>query len=177
MATHSEVSESDPLFSRLFLNPESGFKDSTLAGQLFAYELFNLNLQNELIMLNSCESGAGQYLQGTGIMGISRALRYAGAQSLVLNGWSVNDQFASEFAIEFYGHLNEGLSKSESLRRAKLHFIKNRNANPHFWGPYMLNGDDRPLLQKTGNLRVQLFLASLFALGLALSVKRRAKNT
>jgi len=176
MATHSEVSESDPLFSRLFLNPESGFKDSTLAGQLFAYELFNLNLQNELIMLNSCESGAGQYLQGTGIMGISRALRYAGAQSLVLNGWSVNDQFASEFAIEFYGHLNEGLSKSESLRRAKLHFIKNRNANPHFWGPYMLNGDDRPLLQKTGNLRVQLFLASLFALGLALSVKRRAKN-
>ena len=177
MATHSEVSESDPLFSRLFLNPENSFKDSTLAGQLFAYELFNLNLRNELIMLNSCESGAGQYLQGTGIMGISRALRYAGAQSLVLNGWSVNDQFASEFAIEFYGYLNEGLSKSESLRRAKLYFIKNRNANPHFWGPYMLNGDDRPLLQKTGNLRVQAFLASLFALGLALSARRRANKS
>jgi len=177
MATHSEVSESDPLFSRLFLNPVNGIKDSTLAGQLFAYELFNLNLRNELIMLNSCESGAGQYLQGTGIMGISRALRYAGAQSLILNGWSVNDQFASEFAIEFYGYLNEGLSKSESLRRAKLHFIKKRNANPHYWGPYMLNGDDRPLLQKSGNLHVQLLLASVFTIGLVFSVKRRAANT
>jgi len=173
MATHSEVSESDPLFSRLFLNPDEGVKDNTLAGQLFAYELFNLNLRNELVMLNSCESGAGTFLQGSGIMGISRALRYAGAQSLVLNGWSVNDSFASEFAIRFYDHLNEGHSKSEALRLAKIHFIKNRNANPHFWGPYMLNGDDKPLIQKTGNFELQVALASLLLFGITWTARRR----
>ncbi len=173
MATHSEVSESDPLFSRLFLNPDEGVKDTTLAGQLFAYELFNLNLRNELVMLNSCESGAGTYLQGSGIMGISRALRYAGAQSLVLNGWSVNDSFASEFAIRFYDHLNEGHSKSEALRLAKIHFIKHRNANPHFWGPYMLNGDDKALIQKSGNIEVQLALASVLLFGITWTARRR----
>ncbi|MDR8392108.1 CHAT domain-containing protein [Aliifodinibius sp. S!AR15-10] len=148
LATHSRVSEQDPLFSTIYMSaPENKKDQDQFNGQIFAYELFEMNLSNELIMLNSCESGSGSYLQGSGIVGISRALRYAGAESLVLNLWSVNDMMASDFAVEFYKAINKGDSKSEALRKAKIHFLKQKNANPHYWGPYMLIGSSRPIVQ------------------------------
>jgi CHAT domain-containing protein len=136
--------------------------DSTFSNQLFAYELFELNLNNELIMLNSCKSGSGPYIRGSGIMGFSRALQYAGAHSLVLNIWSVNDMLASDFAIHFYEQLNVGKSKSEALRATKRYFLETKNASPHFWGPYMLIGDTEPIVQP--NRRSNLAVAGAFLL-------------
>jgi CHAT domain-containing protein len=160
VATHSEVSEQNPLFSTIYLkNPESnGDLESEQA--LYAYELFDTPLNSEFIMLNSCSSGSGKYLQGSGIMGISRALKYAGAKSLALNLWSVNDKIASEFATDFYSFLNEGHTKSESIRLAKLNQLKSANANPHFWGAYMMIGNPSPITQKNDGL---LFIVSLLA--------------
>lgn len=175
LASHSEISESDPLFSRIhFSSPElqtAGEPET----QLFAYQLFDLNLQNELIMLNSCESGAGRFMQGSGIMGISRALRYAGANSLVLNGWSVNDHFAAEFAKIFYSHLNDGKTKSRALQLTKIDFIQGSNANPHYWGPYILNGNDEPLIRQTGTQAGNLLLAITFIAGLVM-ISYRKRN-
>uniref|UniRef100_UPI00356A433C CHAT domain-containing protein n=2 Tax=Rhodohalobacter sp. TaxID=1974210 RepID=UPI00356A433C len=174
MATHSEVSENDPLFSTLhFYADEGENSNQVLSGRLFAYELFELNLQNDLIMLNSCESGGDRFLQGSGVMGISRALRYAGANSLVLNSWSVNDHYAAEFAEEFYKHLNNGETKSKALQLAKIEFIKNRNANPHFWGPYILNGDNRPIVTDKNWFAGSLLLAMLFVAGLVVTGRRK----
>ena len=174
MASHSEISESDPLFSRLHLSPSStNGTDDEIESQLFAYQLFDLNLNNRMIMLNSCESGTGRHLQGSGIMGISRALRYAGAQSLVLNAWSVNDQFAADFADIFYEHINSGKSKSKALQATKVHFIQHKNANPHFWGPYILNGDNDPLIRDQADTTGQLVLAIAFFAGLVLISKEK----
>lgn len=161
VATHSEVSEQNPLFSTIYLkNPEA---DSDLDSEqaLYAYELFDTPLNSEFIMLNSCSSGSGNYIQGSGIMGISRALRYAGAKSLALNLWSVNDKIASEFATDLYSYLNEGHTKSESIRMAKLNQLRSANANPHFWGAYMMIGNPSPITQKKNGL---LFIVSLLAL-------------
>lgn len=171
MATHSEISESDPLFSRIHLVPDSESDDQT--NQIFAYELFDLNLDSELIMLNSCESGGDRSIQGGGIMGISRALHYAGAQSLILNAWSVNDQFAAEFAKVFYEHINEGETKSRALQLTKIDFIKNSNANPHFWGPYILNGSNQPLIQKRGTNLGNWLVAVIFLAGFLLISRSR----
>ena len=174
LASHSTISESDPLFSTLYLYPENTGNDvnQSSSGLIYAYQLFNMNLRSELIMLNSCESGSGEFFQGAGIMGISRALRYAGAKSLILNSWSVNDHFASEFAISFYSSLNEGNNKSEALRHAKMDFLLNKNANPHYWGPYMLNGNNRPLLTRQGNNSAIVFLMVLFAVGFIVTYLR-----
>lgn len=171
MASHSEISESDPLFSRLHLSPGDDANDV----HIFAYELFDLDLQNELIMLNSCDSGGGRFLQGSGIMGISRALRYAGAGSLVLNGWSVNDQFAADFADQFYRYLNKGETKSRALQLAKIYFIEEKNADPHYWGPYILNGNNEPILQKREANIGNWFLLLLFAGGLMVLSSNRNK--
>ncbi|SHF51296.1 CHAT domain-containing protein [Fodinibius roseus] len=164
VATHSKISEDNPLFSTIYLHPgldeESG---DSLSGQIFAYQLFDMDLENELIMLNSCESASGEYFQGAGIMGFSRTLRYAGAQSLVLNLWQVEDQLASDFAIDFYESLREGETKPAALREAKIDFLKNKNANPHYWGAYMLNGDPRPVVDKF--YTEPLFVFMMFLLG------------
>lgn len=149
IATHSEISEQDPLFSTIYLNDSVQNSDDSNSGTLYAYELFNTRMNSDLIMLNSCSSGSGEFLQGSGIMGISRALRYAGAKSLALNLWSVNDKVASEFATEFYSSIDKGFSKSEAMRHAKLNLLKTGNANPHYWGAYMLIGNPSPLIPKS----------------------------
>lgn len=115
-----------------------------------------------MIMLNSCESGSGSYLQGTGVMGISRALQYAGANSLVLNLWPVNDMLAADFAVYFYDQLNQGKSKAEAMRATKLYFLENKNASPHFWGPYLLIGNAQPIVRPDRN--VNLMIAGGFSL-------------
>jgi CHAT domain-containing protein len=173
LATHSLVSGRNPLFSRIYLTPTDSSKEDERSGRVFAYQLFNLHLSNQLIMLNSCESGKGSYLQGTGVVGISRALRYAGANALVLNLWSVNDMLAEQFAVKFYEGINEGLAKSVALRRAKLYFLNKRNANPHYWGPYMLLGDNQPLItphKKMNKMAAIAFITFFFVLAVASSI-------
>jgi len=160
LATHSQVSERDPMFSTIYMSDPAGTTDSTFNDQIFAYELFELNLNNQMIMLNSCESGSGPYIQGTGVMGISRALQYAGANSLILNLWSVNDMMASDFAVYFYEQLNEGKSKAEALRNTKRYFLRTKNASPHYWGPYMLIGNSNPII--TPNKKYNLAMAGAF---------------
>lgn len=157
VATHSEVSEKDPLFSVIYLKNSSPLDTLDSDKALYAYELFDTPLNSEFIMLNSCSSGSGNYMQGTGVMGISRALRYAGAKSLALNLWSVNDKVASEFATDFYRYLNEGETKSEAVRKAKLNQLRSSNANPHFWGAYMLIGNPSPINKNSSDNRFLLF--------------------
>ncbi|MCR9133327.1 MAG: CHAT domain-containing protein [bacterium] len=148
IATHSEVSEQDPLFSTIFLNND---EENSSTNALYAYELFDKRLNSELIMLNSCSSGSGEYLQGSGIMGINRAMRYAGAKSLALNLWAVNDKVAFEFAGVFYEAINDGKSKSQAMKEAKLYLLESGNANPHYWGAFMLTGNQSPLTKKPAN--------------------------
>ncbi len=174
IATHSEVSEQDPLFSTIYLKNQQSTQFSKNTGQnaLFAYELFDTVLKNDLIMLNSCSSGSGNYMQGTGIMGISRALRYAGAKSLALNLWSVNDRVASIFATDFYGFINQGYSKSEAMRMAKKNQLKYGNADPHFWGAYSLIGNPTPLTKKPANATIMFSLLIIITLLVSFNTRR-----
>lgn len=170
LASHSRISGNDPLFSTLYLAPgENENPEDPGAGRIYAWQLFEMDMTNELVMLNSCDSGSGEYFMGSGIMGISRALRYAGARSLVLNSWAVNDQFASDFAVRFYRGLNRGYTKSRSLRQAKIDFLKNKNANPHYWGSYMLNGSNDPVVEKRGEKGIHAALVALFMILLVIS--------
>ncbi len=177
VATHSEVSEQDPLFSTIYLRNSSDSDTLQSDQALYAYELFDTPLNSEFIMLNSCSSGSGSYIQGSGIMGISRALRYAGAKSLALNLWSVNDKVASEFATDFYDLLNEGETKSEAIRQAKLNQLKRANANPHFWGAYMMIGNPSPVTDKSthAGLMFSLLALTMLITGFVTYKKENAK--
>jgi CHAT domain-containing protein len=170
IASHSEVNLTDPLFSVIYLEA-----DETEDGALYAYELFGLDLDAELIMLSSCESGGGAIIQGSGMVGLGRAFRSAGARSLIMNVWSIEDRTASDISTWFYENLNAGMSKDEALRQAKIRYITTRNSNPYVWGSFILIGEDDALIKKisTREWLVGGFLVLILGGALMLFYRRR----
>ena len=167
IASHSEVSNEHPLFSVIYMQPDSLNRDITNDGLVYVYELFEMNLESELIFLGSCSSASGTFLQGSGVLGFSRALTYAGAKSLIMNLWPAQDQSSAELAVMFYEYLSKGYSRAESLRFAKIDFMNLRNSNPAIWGSLVLYGEISPLSSK----RVSLSVAeALFGVGIVLII-------
>src|SRR5690606_38226576 len=74
-ATHGVVDESNPELSRIFLHNSSPNED----GRLYSSEIFNLQLNARLVTLSACQTGLGKIFKGEGVIGLSRALVYAGA--------------------------------------------------------------------------------------------------
>lgn len=170
IASHSEVNMTDPLFSVIYLESE-GMED----GALYAYELFGLNLDAELIMLSSCESGSGTFIQGSGMVGLGRAFRSAGAHSLIMNIWSIEDRAAADISAWFYENLNSGMDKDEALRQAKIRYITTRNSDPYVWGSFILIGESDVLIKKisTREWIVGGFLVLILGGALMLIYRRR----
>ena len=94
--------------------------------------------------LSACETGLGKVAKGEGIVGLSRALLYAGADNLMVSLWPVADQSTSDLMIDFYQrHLfSENNDRfSGALRQAKLKMMRSENyQRPYFWAPFILVG-------------------------------------
>lgn len=172
LATHGEVSPHDPLFSVIYLGGDQADEQS----HIFAYELFEMNLQNELVVLSSCESGAGTYVKGGGIAGLSRAFRFAGARSMATNLWPVRDETAARLSADFHKHLQQGYSKDEALREAKLDYLNNRNSNPYWWAAMTLYGDPSPLYRTSSSRQVALSLLLLWMISLVAVGYLKSRN-
>ncbi|XOV94234.1 MAG: CHAT domain-containing protein [Bacteroidota bacterium] len=138
LATHGVVNQSKPELSRVFLCPE-GSED----GSLYSGEIYNLKFNADLVTLSACETGLGQVAKGEGIVGLSRALQYAGAQNLIVSLWQVADQSTANLMIDFYKHsLNDKTEGyADDLREAKLSLLRSESySNPYFWAPFILIG-------------------------------------
>ena len=70
----------------------------------------------------------------------------AGAKSVIVSLWDVNDKYTYLFMELFYENLSNGLSKIESLQKAKVEFIKKYSPNPYYWGAFVLSGNTLRLL-------------------------------
>ena len=146
-STHGYVNEARPRFSGLVLSmpaptsPQSAIRNpQSEDGLLSAYEIFNLKLKADLVVLSACETGLGKEVKGEGLMSLTRAFIYAGTPSVVVSLWNVNDESAADLMIRFYRHLKTGkTSKAEALRQAQLETIRD-NGFPFFWAPFVLVG-------------------------------------
>lgn len=100
----------------------------------------------ELVTLSTCESGIVTVAPGEELIGLGRALLYAGAGALVTSLWQVRDEASAELMPRFYEHLMQGKSKAAALREAILEGLtQDRTAHPAFWGAFQLMGDAAPL--------------------------------
>jgi CHAT domain-containing protein len=146
-SAHGLINEHRPRFSGILLSTPATGKDGKTAaeedGLLSAYEVFNLKLNAELVVLSACETGLGKEVKGEGMMGLMRAFIYAGAPSVVVSLWKVDDEGAADLMIGFYRHWQGSgrgkLSKPEALRRAQLDAIK-QGSLPYYWAPFILVG-------------------------------------
>lgn len=111
-------------------------------GFLTAREVYELNLQADLVVLSACSTARGKLERGEGVTGLSRAFFYAGARTVVASLWNVRDRSTSELMPLFYRHLNAGLTKEQALRRAKLDFLRS-GSPPSNWAAFILIGEGR----------------------------------
>ncbi|MEL6251978.1 MAG: CHAT domain-containing protein [Bacteroidota bacterium] len=149
MAQHAIKAE-DPMMSHLLFSKDEKKKDTLSSGvdpqKLFAYEIYNQRIDCELAVLNACETGEGKMAQGEGMLSLSRAFRHAGAESVIMNKWAVNDESSYRILSEFYKYLKAGESTASALRNAKLYYLNNSNkAHPYFWAGSALIGGSSPL--------------------------------
>lgn len=138
-ATHGIVDETEPELSRIFLNSSS--QDD---GNLFSGEIFNLQLKADLAVLSACQTGLGKFSKGEGVIGLSRALTYAGAKSIIVSFWSVADESTAELMTQFYKTLlqNKNENYAQALRQSKLQLINSdKYSSPYYWAPFILIGD------------------------------------
>lgn len=141
-ATHGVLDEERPDRSCLVLSLDN--KNSIEDGFLQVNEVFNLKLHAELVTLSACHTGQGKLVNGEGVVGLTRAFQYAGARSLVVSLWSINDQSTAKFMEKFYQYRQRGETKTAALRRAKLDFINGKIISwqhPFYWAPFVLQGE------------------------------------
>ena len=135
-ATHGLIAPDRPLASSLLLAAGGG-ED----GYLRVDEVFNLELNADLVALSGCSTGLGR-LTGDGIIGLTRAFIYAGTPSVVVSQWDVSDRATTFLMDHFYAALQRGTPKAAALRAASL---QTRRLYPHpaLWAPFVLVGEPR----------------------------------
>jgi len=140
-AAHGILNEVEPSGSGILLTQD---EEPTEDGFLGLREVLELNLNSELVVLSACRTGLGRYVRGEGILGLSRAFMYAGAPSVVVSLWEVDDRSTSLLMQEFYKNLQKGESKSRALRDAKLSLLLSKDPefkHPYYWASFILTGD------------------------------------
>ena len=105
-------------------------------------DVSSVQLRAKLVVLSCCHSGRGE-IKAEGVVGIARAFMGAGARSVVVSLWAIDDEATLEFMKCFYQHLAEGKPASESLNLA----MKSLRESDKFcdikhWAPFLLIGDD-----------------------------------
>jgi CHAT domain-containing protein/Tfp pilus assembly protein PilF len=108
-------------------------------GFLTAGEIFNLQLNAELVVLSGCYTGQGE-ITGDGVVGLSRSLIVAGVPSAIVSLWAVPDASTSVLMSEFYRHLSSNPDKAQALRSAMLMTMK-QYPNPVNWAAFTLIGE------------------------------------
>jgi len=169
IATHALVDDEHPEQSALVLS-QVGLPDpleAALAGEriydglLTAKEIVaECHLSADLVTLSACETGLGQEMVGEGYVGFAHAFLQAGARSLVVSLWKVDDTASALLMQRFYenrwgyyadersGRIAEPLPKAEALAEAKawLRTYEDESGrrdyeHPYYWSAFILIGD------------------------------------
>ena len=105
-------------------------------------EVLNATLRAKLVVLSCCHSGQGE-IKGEGVVGIARAFIAAGARSVLVSLWAIDDEATFEFMKSFYQHLVGGSSSSEALNKAMKCLRESADfSEVKYWAPFVLIGDD-----------------------------------
>jgi CHAT domain-containing protein len=117
-------------------------------GILTAQEIASVDLSTvEWAVLSACDTGVGEVTTGEGVLGLRRAFQVAGAGTLIMSLWPVEDQAAHEWMRALYeARLDKGLSTVEAVQSASLSALQRRkdrgeSTHPFYWAAFVAAGD------------------------------------
>lgn len=129
LACHGQFRADSPMFSSLHLAD----------GWVTVRDICSQKLRAGLVTLSACETGLNEIFAGDEILGLSRGFLTAGAKSLVLSLWTVNDEATEALMKDFYAEIKNDKTPAEALQKAQCNFI-GQNSHPYFWSPFALIG-------------------------------------
>lgn len=181
IGTHAESNNLTPEFSRLIFAKDLSDAEDIENNSVFTYEIYDYNLASNLTILTACETGKPGYQPGEGMISLAHAFSYAGSESLLTSLWKIDEKSSAEITQFFYEKLQEGLSKDQALRQAKLRYLEQapgRTKAPQYWGGLVLIGDLQALDLKSNTSQTYwiiglIALLILVFLGLRLRSNRR----
>jgi CHAT domain-containing protein len=114
-------------------------------GFLRLYEIYNMKLGADLVVLSACQTTLGKDIRGEGLVGLTRGFMYAGAPTVVATLWSIKDEATAELMKRFYkAMLKDGLKPGAALRAAQLSMSRESRWNsPQFWAGFVIQGERR----------------------------------
>jgi len=141
-ATHGLINNQHPELSGVVLSLVDQ-KGQRQDGFLRLYDLYNLKLSAELVVLSACQTALGKEIKGEGLVGLTRGFMYAGAPRVVASLWQIDDRASAEFMKRFYqGLLGEKLRPAAALRAAQVSMQNDKRWNtPHYWAAFTLQGE------------------------------------
>ncbi len=140
LATHGILNQKNPLQSHLLFSRSIASEEVAV----YAHEIYAMQLNAGLTVLSACNTGAGTWKRGEGIMSLARAFSFAGCPSVVMSMWSVSDQSTAKIMTDFYKNLQKGQSKDLALQRAKLNYLQSASTEytkPIYWASFVAIGD------------------------------------
>ena len=141
-ATHSLLNNKYPELSGIVLSlvdeagrPQNGF--------LRLFDIYNMNLGAELVVLSACQTALGKDVTGEGLVGLSRAFMYAGSPRVVASLWKVSDTSTSELMKRFYSNMfKENMTPSGALRAAQISMLSEKQwMAPYHWAGFVIQGE------------------------------------
>jgi len=143
-ATHGLLNNEHPDLSGLVFSlvDERGNSQN---GFLRLFEVYNMKLNAELVVLSACQTALGKEIKGEGLITLTRGFMYAGAARVVATLWKVDDEATAEFMRKFYEEmLKEGRRPAAALRSAQLWMQEQKRwRDPYFWAGFVLQGEWR----------------------------------
>jgi len=112
-------------------------------GFLRLYDIYNMNLRADLVVLSACQTALGRDIKGEGLIGLTRAFMYGGATRVVASLWQTDDRGTAVLMSKFYeGLLSRRLSPAAALRSAQIAMSQDRRwHNPRYWAAFTIQGE------------------------------------
>jgi len=129
IACHGRFRSDNPFFSALHLAD----------GWMIVRDAYALELNCALVTLSACETGLSALAPGDDLVGLARGFLLAGAPSLLVSLWMVNDAATAELMTYFYRILLTGVRPAAALREAQINLLS-IHPHPFFWAPFVLIG-------------------------------------
>jgi CHAT domain-containing protein len=142
-ATHGVLDSRTPALSGIVLSLVDR-QGKPVDGFLRLWDIYNLHLPADLVVLSACQTALGKEIKGEGLVGLTRGFMYAGAARVVASLWQVDDVATAELMSLFYqGVLKKNLPPATALRAAQVHMWKQKRwqEDPYFWGAFQLQGE------------------------------------